>query len=313
MKITNEQLKKLVVGAVQSEEAEKGLRFYKMTNKQMGAFASINEFLGKGARASTGIRLDFTTNSKYVSFTSIGGMGFEYLIDGQYRGKIGFRPDGSDKDVKIELDKPCRFTLCFSSHGISEIANLEIEDGAKIERYNLKEKVLFIGDSITQGWNSGIDVYSYAYRTSLALDFDSIIQGVGGSFCASTTVDYCGFTPDRVIVAYGTNDVRQNVTQNQLLERVREYLALVKATYKGAKLYAISPVWVSGGEIEKPAGNVFENYEKIEQEIKNAGFFHIRGMDLIPHDRKYYADDFHPNADGFQCYADNLVKILKNN
>lgn len=314
MKITNEQLQELVVGAVMSEPTNRGIRFYKMTQKQLVAFAQLSATLGERAKSSTGIRLDFITNSKYVSFTSVRGARFEYLIDGQYVARVGKNANKEDEKVEIELTKPCRVTICFSSHDVcSEIADFEIEDGATIERYKFKEKVLFIGDSITQGWNSGVDVFSYAYRTSFAMDFDSIIQGVGGSCYFPSTFDDCKKTFDRVIVAYGTNDVRQNVTREKMLENVREYLSLVKNTYKGAKLYGISPVWVSGGEIEKTAGNIFENYEKIGQEIENAGFYHVKGMDIIPHDKKYFADDLHPNAEGFSCYAQHLVEILRNN
>lgn len=313
MKLGIEKIKELCVGAINIEQTENGILFYKMTKKQINGFYSLSNTLGARSETTTGIRLDFTTDSKYVSFTSIGGKKFEYLIDGVYQGTVGENAEGNDEKVTIELTRPCRFTLCFASHTISVIDDLEIEDGANAERYKFKEKVLFIGDSITQGWNSGNDVFSYAYRTSLALDFDSVIQGVGGAYYSPCTFDYCGYIPDRVIVAYGTNDVRRDVTSAEILENARKYLSLVKNTYKGAKLYAISPVWVSGGEIEKTAGNIFENYENIGRVIESLGFFHIKGMNLIPHDKKYYFDDLHPNKDGFEQYATNLVKILRNN
>lgn len=51
------------------------------------------------------------------------------------------------------------------------------------------------------------------------------------------------------------------------------------------------------------------NLEQIKK--LTVGAEHIRGLDLVPHERKYFADDLQPNGDGFEEYAGNLVEILK--
>jgi hypothetical protein len=58
-------------------------------------------------------------------------------------------------------------------------------------------------------------------------------------------------------------------------------------------------------------GNLWECYELIAKEIEHLGISHIRGLDLVPHDPKFFADALHPNADGFGEYAENLVRIIK--
>jgi hypothetical protein len=96
-----------------------------------------------------------------------------------------------------------------------------------------------------------------------------------------------------------------------MTEQLRLYLGKVKETYKKSKIHAISPIWVSGGSEEMRMGNLWECYELIAKEIEDLGINHIRGLDLVPHERRYFADDLHPNKDGFGEYAENLVRIIK--
>ena len=298
-----EQIQNLTVGAVNVDEKEDGIHFYKMKKCQIDAFYALSDILGFRAETTTGIRLDFETDSKFLAFEIKGGSRFEYLIDGIYQGTV--------KDSRIELSAPCRITLCFPSHEIGVIDNVELSDGAIATRHIFDRKILFIGDSITQGWNSGIDTLSYAYRTSFALNFDSVIQGVGGAYYHASTFADSGFEPDVVIVAYGTNDVNHFKTQDEMIEQLRSYLGKVKETYASSKIYAISPIWVSGGNEEKRMGNLWESYALIADEIEKCGVEHIRGLDLVPHERRYFADDLHPNGDGFLEYAGNLVEIIR--
>jgi len=307
MVLNLEQIKKLTVGAVEIDQTADGIYFYKMKKCQIEAFYALSEILGFRAKTTTGIRLDFETDSKYLAFEVKSGGRFEYLIDGAYQGTVPI----TDGRAKIDLSAPCRITLCFPSHDVGVIDNVELSDGANAVRHQFDKKVLFIGDSITQGWNSGIDTLSYAYRTSFALNYDSVIQGVGGAYYHASTFADSGFEPDVVIVAYGTNDVNHFKTQGEMIEQLRLYFGKVKETYASSKIYAISPIWVSGGSEEKRMGNLWESYALIADEIEKCGVEHIRGLDLVPHERRYFADDLHPNKDGFEEYAGRLVEILK--
>ena len=307
MVLNLEQIKKLTVGAVEIEQTADGIYFYKMKKSQVEAFYALSEILGFRAKTTTGIRLDFETDSKYLAFRVKSGGRFEYLIDGVYQGTVPI----TDGCAKIDLSAPCRITLCLPSHDVGVIDNVELSDGAHAVRHQFDKKALFIGDSITQGWNSGIDTLSYAYRTSFALNYDSVIQGVGGAYYHASTFADSGFEPDVVIVAYGTNDVNHFKTQGEMIEQLRSYLGKVKETYVSSKIYAISPIWVSGGSEEKRMGNLWESYALIASEIEKCGVEHIRGLDLVPHERRYFADDLHPNKDGFGEYAGNLVEIIR--
>ncbi len=302
-----EQIQKLTVGAVDIEQTADGIHFYKMQKCQIEAFYALSEILGFRAKTTTGIRLDFETDSKFLAFEVKSGGRFEYLINGVYQGTVPI----TDNHVKIDLAAPCRITLCFPSHDVGVIDHAELSDGASAVRHTFDKKVLFIGDSITQGWNSGVDTLSYAYRTSFALNYDSIIQGVGGAYYHASTFADSGFDPDLVIVAYGTNDVNHFKTQDEMVEQLRLYLGKVKETYASSKIYAISPIWVSGGSEEKRMGNLWESYALIADEIEKCGVEHIRGLDLVPHERRYFADDLHPNKDGFGEYAGGVIEWIR--
>ena len=302
MKLNFDQIKELTVGAVNIEKQDDGIRFYKMQKCQIDAFYALSDILGFRAETTTGIRLDFETDSKYLAFDIKKGNRFEYFIDGVYQGTL--------ESPRIELNAPCRVTLAFPSHETGVIDEVEISDGAVATRHKFDTKILFIGDSITQGWNSGIDTLSYAWRTSMALNADSIIQGVGGAYFHGSTFADSNFDPDTVIVAYGTNDVNHFATKDEMIKQLRLYVGNVKETYKQSKIYAISPIWVSGGKEEKRMGNLWECYELIASEIETLGVNHIRGLDLVPHDPLCFADELHPNATGFEKYAENLVKII---
>ena len=88
--------------------------------------------------------------------------------------------------------------------------------------------MLFIGDSITQGWNSYYDTLSYAWRVSLYFNANSIINGIGGAFYEPQTFDVPDFDPDTVIVALGTNDFSKFKTTDEMLEEFA-YLGKAKA------------------------------------------------------------------------------------
>ena len=57
---------------------------------------------------------------------------------------------------QIELDgEEHRITLYLPNHNEgARLESVEIDDGAIIEQHEFDHKILFVGDSITQGWDS---------------------------------------------------------------------------------------------------------------------------------------------------------------
>ena len=63
-----EEIKKITVGALNIEQTEEGFNFYKCTKKQIDVWNEFAEDLGRRSKTTSGVRLDFHTNSKNFAF-----------------------------------------------------------------------------------------------------------------------------------------------------------------------------------------------------------------------------------------------------
>ena len=70
MKLTFEQIKNITVGALKIWEEDGAVRFSRCTEKQIDAWYKLDKILGYRATGTTGVRLDFHTNSKTFAFSS---------------------------------------------------------------------------------------------------------------------------------------------------------------------------------------------------------------------------------------------------
>ena len=174
-------------------------------------------------------------------------------------------------------------------------------------------KFLFLGDSITQGWNSEIETLSYAYQVSNHFNAESVIQGVGGAFFEATTLDRGSFEPDTVFIAFGTNDARRFHSLDAIHLRCEDYIKKVLKLFPEAQLYVITPIWCGDFDtIQLPYGHIREVNATIADAAHQFGITVIDGLQMIPHEMTYFADDLHPNTKGFCVYAENLIKALEN-
>ncbi len=312
MKLSFEDIKSITVGAVRVWQEEGVTRFSKMTEGQLAAFKALSDALFGTASATTGIRLDFVTNSTAFTFVPADAGKYEIKIDGVLRERIEaeagkeytFAIGNGKEEHRVFLSLPSH-----DSHG--GIISVSLDDGATLRRANFDTKMLFIGDSITQGWNSHFDTLSYAYQVSDYFNADSIIQGVGGAFFDKTTLEKLDFDPDTVIFAYGTNDSFRIKTLDEFGELVHYCLAKVKEFYPRAKMYVITPIWRTDFDEPKHYGHIKLVGERIEEEAKKLELSVIDGLSLIPPFEKFMADSIHPNDLGFSVYAHNLIKALE--
>ena len=179
MILTNEQILSIAFGAVETSIDEKGIRFYKCTEKQRKAWYEKREVLGERASGSTGVRLDFHTNSQSFAFSVICSGKYELYVDGLMRHQM-FMKDGEEK--RFELSDPLgnkkdsyRVTLYFPSHDVyGTLSRVELDDGATFTPHKYDMKWLFIGDSITQGWAALVDSLSNSATGSSAVSVTGV-------------------------------------------------------------------------------------------------------------------------------------------
>ena len=315
MKLSFEKVKELTVGAVEIIEADGEMLFYKYTSTQRTAWEAHGSFLARNANGSTGVRLDFNTNSRHLSFC-VGGEGkFEVYLNGIFRSCVN-AVDGGKLFLTLDdpLGNPCsstRVTIYFPSHGAGGTLRwIEIDDDAEAIRSKFDTKILFMGDSITQGWASAYDTLSFTYRVSRHFNAESVIQGVGGAGFFADILDEIPFDPDKIIIAYGTNDFDFRKSSQELVTAVEDFMDRVYNLYVNKNVYVISPIWRSSNE-KKAVGSFADCRKIIADEAEKRGFVHIDGLLLVPPDENLFADGLHPNDNGFSVYAENLIIQLE--
>lgn len=315
MKLSFEQIKNITVGALNVWEEDGSIRFARCTRKQIEAWYKIDTVLGERSEATTGVRLDFYTNSKVFAFTPKCKKNHEIYIDNVLTYAY-FEKDFEDsvrKEIKLDGNEH-RITLYLPSHNPGNLESVEIEDNATITPHKFDCKILFIGDSITQGWESTWDSLSYAYHVSRFFNAESVIQGIGGAFYHATTFDEAiKFDPDIVIVAYGTNDWGHgHATLESGRAHCRKYLDQLVARFGDKKMFGISPIWRGDNDRITAMGSFKECVSYVKEEIQNHGMTLIDGQTLTPHMPDFYSDAYlHPDTKGFGIYALNLIAQLQ--
>ena len=315
MKLTFEQIKSITVGSVNTREQDGGIHFAKCTDKQISEWKNKSQQLGTNSSTTTGVRLDFHTNSQNIAVRVLAGAKYEIKIDGLLRRQFITE---SGEVISLALcdelggkKDEYRVTVVLPSHGVpGAIEYVELDDDAYVKPHSFDMKMLFIGDSITQGWNSVYDCNSYTYRVSDFFNAESVMQGVGGAYFHKASFDRIDFDPDVVFMAYGTNDFSHFKTYEELRECASAHMELVAKEYRGKKLFYISPIWR-----ERREGKAMGSFEGCRQVLiecaEKYGFEHIDGLTLVPSCPELFQDEYlHPNDLGFSFYSENLIRYL---
>ncbi len=310
-------------GAVDYEIKNGGLCPYKCSRQALEQWEKQASFLGEMARHTSGIRLEFCTYADHVSFTVEGG-GFDLLVDGnlvchstQTERHTLSAPLPNKGNPVLEPEDPdllTRVCLTFPNCYEGRLYSLEIADDELLRRPNFDQKFLFLGDSITQGFYGIFPSMSYAQRVSRFYNADCIIQGVGGGyFDPDTFLPPPNFDPDRVFIAFGTNDITWGRSPEQVRQMTVAFLDKIKATYGPEKVICILPIWRNDKKQYQQDPDAFEKwFSVLRREEESRGFTVIDGQSLVPHSPQFYQDDcLHPNDLGFSLYTENLIQALE--
>ncbi len=306
MKLDLSKMREITVGALFVREVDGVFRFARFTQEQIDAWDRTG--FVPGARTSTGVFLSFVTNSEYVSFVPSTSGKYELRVDD----KLVVASANCMEEKKVYLDgKEHEIMLALPSHGgagNNGFIRVSLMDGASVIPTEKRLKWLFIGDSITQGWGTENDTNSYSYRLTRHYKADAINFGVGGSvFDADVFDDGIDFEPDIVTVAYGTNDWARGYDKERYAQNCEKMLAKIAKRYKTAKKYCITPVWRDNENDIGRAGTLNDCRELISAIAKRYDFKIIDGKKLIPNSLEYFVDGLHPNDEGYEFYAKNLI------
>jgi lysophospholipase L1-like esterase len=262
--------------------------------------------------ASSAKTIEFKTAARKVSFEykiiwkcsedsielAIDGLATEiaYLKDIDMEGSISWDMPEGEKNVTIYL--PSDATIL--------IRNFEID--STYESIQKNEKVLWLGDSITQGYGPLRSYQTYVSVANRVLNYDILNQGIGGYvYDKNSLMKMEGYNPDKIIVALGTNQYGdENGPQV-----VREYYETLIGIYgEDIPILVITPLWRGDNLEGVPTLEKFcATIREIVGKYKNIKV--VDGFKMVPHLEEYYLDNLHPNGLGTEVYGRNLVEEIR--
>ena len=321
MVLTNEELKKIYFGAYSFEETPDGyLKANQHTKEQMEYFKGALDFWYERCDASTAKTFEFQTEATEVSFDYkiiwTGSLdSFEMAVDGLIT-KIIYLKDIVKGDTVKEPFPEGTLTWELPEGKKNVIIYLPADATVVVRNFKINasytpakkgEKVLWLGDSITQGFGPLRSSQTYVSVANRLLNYDIINQGIGGYvYDKKSLLKMEGYSPDKIIVALGTNQYGC-----ETMKDVEEYYEALIGLY-GSKIpiLCISPLW-RGDNVEGiPTPFRFcQKVKEIAGRYSNVKI--VDGLKLVPHLGEYFLDNLHPNQLGTEVYARNLVEEIR--
>ena len=334
MKLNIEQIKEILLGAVRVEEDDGIIKLYRFTKEQEEYYKKTNDIFYMKTFASSGMRIEFETDSERLFMDVISHVGssrnyfsYDIFVDGKMIGNIDNFSDVKlpepytvaelesgefSKEFSLGKGKK-KVTICLPWSASTGIKEFSLDDGASVIPVKYDKKILALGDSITQGYDSLRPSNRYMTKLSEKIGAEEINKAIGGEKFAPKFAELKDeFEPNYVFVAYGTNDWcvydRETFTENCV-----GFYNTVSKNYPNSKIFAITPIWRKGYDNDTEFGP-FEDVAKIIEDtvsrLDNVTL--IRGFDFVPKDESYYADyHLHPNDEGFKYYYESLYDAIK--
>ena len=320
MRADFETVKAITVGAVRIWEREDGVHFSRFTEEEEAGWYTCSKVLGDRCRSLCGIRIDFKTDAKEIAFLLSFGNKVDVWLNGVYNRTLYFadlRESGAT-EVRIplvdQLGAPyseTRVTLWLPCHGGGVLGFLDADGATYIRPVEYRHRILFLGDSITQGWNSARESMSFASRITRFFDAHSVNCAVGGGYFSTATIGVNGYNPEAITIAYGTNDFTHWESFEELHEHCTDYLDKVKALYPDVPTFVITPI-IRHDNAPRKAGSFDLVRKTVAEEAEKRGMIVVDGFSIFPTDDFYFAGDgVHPNEAGFAEYAFALIPRLQ--
>jgi lysophospholipase L1-like esterase len=185
----------------------------------------------------------------------------------------------------------------------------------RLMAWNNREKdqnaVVFLGDSITQGWNS------------LAKDFPNLKvanRGISGDLTRGVLYrlkeDVLDLNPVAVVLLIGTNDLEDQSEPETIAENVKAILAALKA-HNSKMPVIVCKVMPSDASKNRPAEKIKKLNALVDELIKgDPQFIRCDTCSIFANadgnaKKEEFPDLLHPNAAGYAKFAEALRPILE--
>ena len=342
MKLTAQQLREITLGAAWLAPAEDGIRFSRFTQQQEEIYRAYDVDLYHNAMASTDIRLSFRTDSPWLELegyflrpSKVTRGVLDIKINGEVTEMVtspdddstaekaeGERPDQLDVKAqnrdrssfarRISLGEGVKTVqVCLSWCKPTVLQRVELADGCVTEPVRPEKKLLVFGDSLTQGYYVDRNVRTWVHKLADALDAEVCSKAVGGEV-HFPQLAWCRdpMEPDYILAAYGTNDWTRT-TRETFDKNVPDFYNALQTHYPKAKIVTLLPMWNPGEDEIRKWGVL----EELRQELARiAGgcpnVSVINCYDFNSRDPRRFAAGCHPDAEGYDIYARNLIPAV---
>ncbi|MBQ8509223.1 MAG: SGNH/GDSL hydrolase family protein [Clostridia bacterium] len=313
MILTPKQLKSIIHGAYQFKDEDGYTVCCRVTDAQMEYYKSVEIFYVR-AHHTGAVHADLRTNATEIGFdykldyiVSTGSI--DVCVDGVpchvfpmgdiTEGHFSCKLPAGMKTVQIYFPNYCRLML----------RNFTLNGSFTPTRR--RTKVLWLGDSITQGAGSQnvgsmMSSGSYVNLTTRTLGYDSLDQAIGGlMYDDGYMLPLEGYTPNKIIVSLGTN----GCGGADFADRAERFYAALNRLYSGIPTLVISPIWRADDACAFLPGNL-EKVRQICAKYPNIAI--VNGFTLMPNlPELLHEDKVHPNLLGHKYYADNLIRTIR--
>lgn len=310
MFLNNDEIRKYFFGVYTFKPMGEYLALYRCSEEQIENTA-YDEFYQDRTKFTASVHLNFTAEAKRFSF--------DYkIVKMSLRDTFDMYINGVLCDHRLENETPSEGNVSFDlPEGKNEVdlyfpidAEIQVKrffiDGEILPPPQKKEKVLWLGDSITQGAGGFMGGQTFVNIVTRKMNYDSLNQGLGGfRFDTHILKPLPEFVPDRVFVALGTNDWCDGLEQ-----RVEEFFGILEDLYPDIPKIAITPLW-RGDIPEKNTENLFKSDIIRKVCSKYPEITVIDGFELVPHVPQCFWDNVHPNAWGYELFANNLIERIR--
>ena len=316
------ELSQIIFGAWSLCPAPEGLRFSRMPEEQIALMSRINEAYDTRARNDAGVFLDFMTDSGALS---IGlkmlhdyegcQIVLEVLVNGQSFGILEREKVREGTGSLILSLPPGRNRVTVFLTGMCRIAlsSFQITEGAEVTPLLKKRKLLFLGDSITQGYHAEHPSKAFPGQIAWRTDSDLMNLGIGGARFDPRSLDESLVYPvDHIFVSYGTNDWRHSECSEEFHTYPGAFMRKLRSMYPKTPIDLILPLWRKESEIPGFGNGGFQEARRYYARCaESVGARVIDTWDFVPHEEKYFYDrKLHPNDKGTDLLTEALLAAI---
>jgi len=320
MILSKEQIKTIAKGVEHWEDGpEGGLIPRRFCTEQEEIYKSHALFFVRN-RATSGVRLECRTDASALEMTlrAFAGSakdwyGFDLKVDGKLWGHFEGTLQESDRihwtcplpqgEKHITLYLPCLTGV--------EILDVTLENATVCESVEYAERILVMGDSVTQGYTSHFPSMTYVAQMAAHRNADYLNQAIGGETFHPEILTPLEWQPTMAIISYGSNDWTKK-TREQAAKDAEAFLNRFCQLWPGLPTVVLTPIWRADCMTKRKDDFRFEQIREIIEGIASCHpqINVISGAELFPQIEELFDDKLHPNELGYTLFAKRLCEAL---